>query len=68
MKISNLKKQRIKELTKEGLSISIIAERLGIATSQVHYHQKKLGIYKPSYKKRKKTEGLQTASLKLKEK
>jgi len=35
--ISESKKERIKELIKQGYKTNIIAERLGLTMSQVHY-------------------------------
>ncbi len=49
--ISEHKKERIKHLTKEGLPPGIIAERLGLAASQIYYHQKKLGIWRGEKRK-----------------
>ncbi len=49
--ISEHKKERLRKLTEEGLPPGIIAERLGLAGSQIYYHQKKLGIWRG--KKRK---------------
>ena len=43
-KITDMKKERIKELTKEGLSTYIISERLGMSKEQIYYYQVKLGL------------------------
>ena len=51
LKFSNLKKERLIKLTKEGLSTRIIAERLGLNSSQVNYHQRRLGIWKGEKRK-----------------
>lgn len=45
-KVSKNKKERLKKLTEEGLLTRVIAERLGMHSSQVSYHQRKLGIWK----------------------
>ena len=45
-KMSETKKERLRKLTKEGLSTRIIGERLGLNSSQVNYHQRRLGIWK----------------------
>ena len=50
-RVSEIKKDRLRKLTEEGLSTSIIAERLGLNSSQVNYHQKKLGIWKGEKRK-----------------
>ena len=47
-KVSDIKKERIRKLTREGLETRTMAQRLNITTSQIHYHQKKLGIGKYS--------------------
>lgn len=43
---SQVKKKRIKQLTQEGLSAPIIAERLGLKFTQVYYSQVKYGLRK----------------------
>lgn len=43
-KLSEVKIERIRKLTKEGLTPSIIAQRLNIGLSPVYYYQKKYGI------------------------
>lgn len=45
-KMPDWKKERLKELTSKGYPTMVIAERLGINSSQVNYQQKKLGIWK----------------------
>jgi len=50
-KVSEIKKERLRKLTSEGLPTRIIAERLGLNSSQVNYHQKKLGIWKGEKRK-----------------
>jgi len=44
--MTELKEATLRKLTIEGLSVAVIAERLGIYQSQVYYHQKRLGIWK----------------------
>ena len=44
--MNEIKEKTLRKLTIEGLSVRIIAERLGINSSQVYYHQKRLGIWK----------------------
>lgn len=46
------KKERIKKLTKEGVGVTFIAERLGLKITQVYQIQVRLGLRIP--KKRKK--------------
>ena len=45
-RISEVKQQRIKELTLKNIRPAVIAERLGIRIGQVHYFQKKFGLRK----------------------
>jgi len=45
-KMSGIKEERLVKLTKEGLPTSVIAERLGMDSSQINYHQRRLGIWK----------------------
>ena len=49
--MSEYKRKQVIKLTNEGLPTHIIAERLGLHTSNVNYYQKKLGVWKG--KKRK---------------
>jgi len=44
MTISDVKKVRIKQLTKEGLPTSIIAERVNMSAAMVNYYQKAQGV------------------------
>ena len=44
--MTDYKRKQLIKLTIEGLTTRIIAERLGINSSQVNYHQKKLGIWR----------------------
>ena len=52
--MSNIKEERLKKLTAEGLSSNVIVERLGIYQSQVYYHQKRLGIWRGIKRKQTK--------------
>ena len=45
-KMSEIKEERLRKLTAEGLPTRIIAERFGMNSSQVNYYQKRLGIWK----------------------
>ena len=49
--IINFKRERLIKLTEEGLPTKVIAERLGIYSSQVTYQQKKLGIWRGERRK-----------------
>jgi len=42
--VTVVKQERIKALIEEGLSNSVIAERLGIASNQVHYWRTKFEL------------------------
>ncbi|GAG29498.1 unnamed protein product, partial [marine sediment metagenome] len=42
--LTNMQKVRIAALTREGLSSSIIAERLNLRRSQVYYYQMGAGL------------------------
>ena len=44
--LSEYKEKQLAKLTREELPTYVIAERLGINSSQVYYHQKRLGIWK----------------------
>ena len=46
IKVGEIKLRRIKELTAEGLSSRVIADRLGISREQVYYYQKEHGLRK----------------------
>ena len=52
IKMTEVKKKRLIKLTEQGEPTRIIAERLGMNSSQINYHQRKLGIWKG---KRKET-------------
>ena len=49
--MTEYKRKQLIKLTVEGLPTKVIAERLGIHTSQVNYHQKKLGIWRGEKRK-----------------
>lgn len=51
MKISDYKRKQIIKLTVDGLPTKVIAERLGLYTSQVTYQQKKLGVWRGKRRK-----------------
>lgn len=43
---SEVKRERIKQLTQEGLRAPIIAERLGLRLYQIYHYQVKYGLRK----------------------
>jgi len=49
--MTDYKRKQLIKLTIEGLPTRVIAERLGIHSSQVNYHQKKLGIWRGEKRK-----------------
>jgi len=50
-KMSDYKRNQIIKLTEKDLPTQVIAERLGMRSSQVNYHQKKLGIWRGEKRK-----------------
>jgi len=50
-KMSEIKEKSLVKLTKEGTPTRIIAIRLGMNSSQVNYHQRRLGIWKGEKRK-----------------
>ena len=46
IKLSEYKKEQLRKLTERGDPTRVIAERLGLNSSQVNYYQKKFGIWK----------------------
>jgi len=54
-KVSDIKKERIRKLTQEGLETKIMAQRLNITSSQIIYHQKKLKVGKYGERKYERT-------------
>ena len=50
-RMSEIKEKTLRKLTNEGLPTRVIAERLGMNSSQVNYHQRRLGIWKGEKKK-----------------
>ena len=51
VKLSDYKRKQLIKLTEEGLPTGVIAERLGMHSSQVNYQQRKLGIRKGERRK-----------------
>jgi len=50
-------KARIKAFTKEGLSVSVIAERLGLSKLRIYECQVREGLREPKKRDRKKIDG-----------
>ncbi len=57
--VTDVKKARIKAITEEEESASVIAERLNLSKSQVYYHQVQAGLREP----KKRNKGARNANL-----